>query len=114
MDMYCVPALAVLISFLGSDSLIAVVSVYPELQWGKKKKKPHSGKVPHMPLSCITVINKAKFLIYCTRAVAQNQLGTKHLDSPFGACLSNSGKFLSGELSSKTRPFLLVLRSFFL
>lgn len=38
MDMYCVPALAVLISFLGSDSLIAVVSVYPELQWEKKKK----------------------------------------------------------------------------
>lgn len=73
-----------------------------------KKVKPHSGKVPHMPLSCIIPVDKAKFSIYCTRAVVQKELRTKHSESTFRASFNKSVKFLNGELRCKTSHFLLV------
>lgn len=107
MDRYDVSALAVLISFLVSASLIINVSVCSELQW-EKKVKPHSGKVPHMPLSCIIPVDESKFSNYCTRAVTQKELRTKHSKSMFRASFNKSVKFLNEELRCKTSPFLLV------
>lgn len=54
-----------------------------------RKVEPHFGEVPHVALSCIVVVDKARFLIGCTRIITQKELGTTHLNSPLVASLNN-------------------------
>lgn len=94
-DICLLPLLAVLISFVCSDSLKKCCLTCSN--YSRNKLKLHPGKIPHMPSNYLIA---ARMSIYCIGAVAQKkELKTKNSDSPFGASLNNHGKFLKGELN---------------